>query len=345
MIVQPVHVSVVFAAYKEHQRLRPASEHPHGEDALRVKMQQLRWLFGPTPQHSWDLTVVDDGCTEGSGELAKEIFEQEAREDEEVAVLFLKDAIEHELPIARGLSSTTESQKGGAIRLGLWQASLRTKDRLHVVIFTDADLSTHLGQIGLLVSPIINDRFVAAVGSRRRPTSVVVKSGARNDRGKLFIYLWKRMLPQLTGIVDTQCGFKAFDADNLRTWIEETTDNRFSFDIEALMRISIDHPDGIAKVPIAWIDSEAASTTVELQPYLPMLKSVAALHRRHITHSTRGESFAELVEKLDEDSFATLVDNVPKEIVERDPHEFDEFEDISAEDLSRAAGLSVSNQN
>jgi hypothetical protein len=50
-----------------------------------------------------------------------------------------------------------------------------------------------------------------AIGSRREPDSVVVKQGTRNDRGKLFIYLWKRMVPVLGDIIDTQCGFKAFD--------------------------------------------------------------------------------------------------------------------------------------
>ena len=48
------------------------------------------------------------------------------------------------------------------------------------------------------------------------PTSVVVKQGHRNTRGKLFIYLWKGMIAPLAGIIDTQCGFKGFSAETVR---------------------------------------------------------------------------------------------------------------------------------
>ena len=105
----------------------------------------------------------------------------------------------------------------------------------HVVVFTDADLSTHLGQIGLLVAPIVQDGYDAAIGSRREPMSVVIKSGARNLRGKLFIYLWKRLIPKLSPIVDTQCGFKAFRADVARGIVEDTVEKR------------IDQPERVGK--------------------------------------------------------------------------------------------------
>ena len=38
-------ISVVFAVYKEHNRIRKKSEHPHGENFLVRKVEQLRWLF------------------------------------------------------------------------------------------------------------------------------------------------------------------------------------------------------------------------------------------------------------------------------------------------------------
>ncbi len=85
-----------------------------------------------------------------------------------------------------------------------------------VVLFTDADLSTHLCQCGLLVEPVVCGGASAGIGSCREPTSVVVKQGKRNTRGKLFIYLRKRLIPQLRGIIDTQCGFKAFRGE---AWI------------------------------------------------------------------------------------------------------------------------------
>ena len=40
----PLHLSVVFAVYKEHQRILPANEVAGGEDFLVRKVEQLTWL-------------------------------------------------------------------------------------------------------------------------------------------------------------------------------------------------------------------------------------------------------------------------------------------------------------
>ncbi|MBD3854575.1 MAG: hypothetical protein IFJ96_07305, partial [Acidobacteria bacterium] len=162
--------------------------------------------------------------------------------------------------------------------LGMW-AALQQQREGHVVLMTDADLSTNLGQCGLLVDPILNGGADAAIGSRREPTSVVVKKGVRNTRGKLFIYLWKQILPELAGIVDTQCGFKAFRAGPLRETLSDMIEMQFAFDIELLIKTGLRRRDSIRKVAIAWIDSEAESTTTDLQPYLPMLRKMVEMSR------------------------------------------------------------------
>lgn len=177
----------------------------------------------------------------------------------------------------------------------------------------------------------------AAIGSRHEPGSVVVKAGARDARGRLFIYLWKRLIPQLRGIVDTQCGFKAFDANDLRTWIEDVGENRFSFDIEMLVRLRLRSPSSVRKVAVAWIDSEAASTTTDLEPYLPMLQSVARLCRTQLPATEVGDRFAAFVEGLDASDFRQLAAHVPAEIASRDPAEFDEFDAVTPEMMRAAA--------
>ena len=72
-ITEPLKISVVFAVYKEHNRILKNSEHPHGEDFLSRKVKQLQWLFENQPFVSWELIIVDDGCPEGSGNIAQEI--------------------------------------------------------------------------------------------------------------------------------------------------------------------------------------------------------------------------------------------------------------------------------
>ena len=333
-IGEPSHLSVVFAVYKEHTRILRPDEHEHGEDFLRRKLSQLEWLFERTPWHTWDLTVVDDGCPERSGDLAQAVLGESP--ELPARVLFLADAIEEGLPIINGLTSTDDSRKGGSIRYGMWEASRHDRPN-HVILFTDADLSTHLAQSGLLMDPILREGRNAAIGSRRHPASVVLKEGSRNNRGKLFIYLWKRLIPQLQGITDTQCGFKAFRADQLAGWIEDGTENGFAFDIEFLLRTERADPGTISIVPVAWIDSDAASTTTALEPYLPMLLSVVGFYRDILPRDPAADTFAALIESMSREGFRRLLERIPAAIADREPVEFDEFEGVTAEELAALA--------
>ena len=330
-IEDSVRVSVVFAVYLENERILRPEEHEHGEDFMIRKIDQLDWLFGDTANFTWDMFVVDDGCPESSGLIAQEILDRRYGGDS-VHVLFLEDAIRNDSPATRPMTSTRDSQKGGSVAYGMWSAAQEGHDN-HIILYTDADLSTHLGQVGLLVEGIVSDGRVAAIGSRREPTSVVVKTGLRNTRGKLFIYLWKRLLPLLGEIVDTQCGFKAFRADRFPALVDNLMEKRFAFDIELLIRLEQDSPGRISKVPIAWIDSEAASTTTAARPYLPMLKSIVKMYRRYLGEDPAAEGYAQFIDGLDDLSWSELLEKIPARIAAADPASFGDFDEISAEDL------------
>lgn len=329
-------LSIVYAVYKEHNRLRSPAEHPHGENSLVRKVEQIEWLLRGSGV-GWRMLIVDDGCPEHSGRVAQAIVDEQALGDR-VEVRFLDEAIRDRHPAARGLTSTDESQKGGSIQYGM--AVMANDDPEHVVAFTDADLSTHLGQLGLLAHPIFSSGYDAAIGSRREPLSVVIKSGARDSRGKLFIYLWKRLIPILNPIIDTQCGFKAFRADSVRALVDDMLEKRFAFDIELLVRAELERAGSIARVPIAWIDSEAASTTKELQPYLPMLQSIVRIASRYLPPRGESRGFAELIGALDQASWERLASNVPEEIVGREPAALEEYAGVNPGQLRRiAAGV------
>lgn len=332
-ISEPLLISVVFAIYKEHNRIKKSSEHPHGEDFLLKKVKQLEWLFEDQPNIDWELIIVDDGCPEGSGEIAQIIVDENQLKDK-VRVLFLTEAIKQKFPPAKKISSTKESQKGGSIIYGMWNAVKEKKIKNHIVIYTDADLSTHLGQIMLLVDPLLNQNKLVAIGSRRAPKSVVIKKGTRNDRGKLFIYLWKRLIPNLGNIVDTQCGFKAFRAEIIPELIDDLIENKFAFDIELLLKSELLNKGSIAKVPIAWIDSEEASTTTDLQPYLPMLKSIVKMNRKYFPKEEKSNEFASFINSLNEKEFNNILQNIPHNIVKRKPDEFTEYDEIRVADLT-----------
>lgn len=321
-------VSVVFAMYRETTRMLRPDQHPHGEDFINRKAAQLRWLFDG--DDGWDLVLVDDGCPDGSGAMAQTLIEENGL-GSKARVLYLEKAIDLGHPVASGLDSTDDSRKGGSILYGMCEAATSARSD-HVVVYTDADLSTNLGQTGLLVEAIDGGAWCAA-GSRREPTSVLVKSGARNDRGRLFIYLWKQMLPQLRGIIDTQCGFKGFPADRVAELVSATVEKRFAFDIELLLKCALRSPDSIARVPVAWVDSEEASTTTDLEPYLDMLQAVAEMYRYYCEPSDRPEEFARLVEGMSQADWQQMTGSVPAAIVDREPHEYAAWAGVSATDL------------
>ncbi len=292
----PLRVTVVFAMYREHERILPLQRCEHGEDFLVRKIKQLAWLFGDLPSFEWQLVAVDDGCPVGSGRAAQEILAQRAV-SAPARVLFLENGIREGSPVTVDLSSTDDSRKGGSIQYGMWTAASEPGSSDHIIAFTDADLSTHLGQLGLLIDPILVGGSDAAIGSRREPQSVVVKGGARNERGKKFIALWKQMLPLLGDITDTQCGFKAWRADAVLEILPDLIEHQFAFDVELLIKTELRRSASITRVPIAWIDSEAASTTPEFDPYLGMLKSIAAMYRRYLPGDAIADEVADLVER------------------------------------------------
>lgn len=330
-IDQPLHVSLVFAVFKEHQRLLPPDQHPHGEDFLARKIEQLQWLFDDNAAVTWTMYIVDDGCPEGSGAKAQQILDARFPQAP-VTVLYLQDAIEKRLPIAGDLESTAASQKGGSILYGMWAAAQEKYER-HVIVFTDADLSVHLGQAGLMIDGIVAEGKDAAIASRREPNSVVVKTGHRNTRGKLFIYLWKGLIQPLSYITDTQCGFKAFTADTVSELFGDTSEKGFAFDIELLLKTEIRRSASICTVPIAWIDSEGASTTAGLQPYLPMLKSIVAMYRNYLPANPDANRLADMIESLSEAEWSYLTQNVPEAIANGEPTEFDRIRPASVDDL------------
>merc|ERR1712178_290365 len=99
-----LHVTVVFALYKEFNRIlpkgaesKPGECHPNGEDFVRRKHKQMSWLFANKADSSWSLLGVDDGCDgldkasgeqrECSGDMMKKIAEGEGYKN--VTVFFL----------------------------------------------------------------------------------------------------------------------------------------------------------------------------------------------------------------------------------------------------------------
>jgi hypothetical protein len=267
-ISAPIFNSFIVAMYNEHNRIRTNIEHPSGEDFLRRKVLQLKWLFEGEIDKKWELVFVDDGCPEKSGEIAAEIIQQEKYNN--VRVLFLADGIEEGTPVTKDLNSTSDSQKGGAIQYGMWSAiqEHHGNDR-HIVFFTDSDLSTNIAQAGLLLRQLEDQNRMCAIGTRYSAGGVYcTPKGAmgltNHDRLMLVFrhFIRLKLLPQIGEIIDTQCGFKAFKTEILKNVLGQMTDKRFSFDMELLLITALQcgsRDNFIGEAPIVWIESNEES--------------------------------------------------------------------------------------
>jgi len=267
-ISSPIFSSFIVAMYNEHNRIRTNMEHPSGEDFLRRKVSQLKWLFEGEIDKKWELIFVDDGCPEKSGEIAAEIIQQENYNN--VRVLFLVDGIEEGTPVTKKMQSTADSQKGGAIQFGMWSAiqEHHGHDR-HIVFFTDSDLSTNIAQAGLLLRQLEDRNRMCAIGTRYSAGGVYCTSkGAMGvtDHDRLMLvfrhFIRSKLLPQIGEIIDTQCGFKAFKTEILKNVLVQMTDKRFSFDMELLLLTALQcgtRDNFIGEAPIVWIESNEES--------------------------------------------------------------------------------------
>ena len=92
----------------------------------------------------------------------------------------------------------------------------------------------------------------------------------------------------------------------------------------------------MAQVPVAWIDSEAASTVADQQPYLTMIKSVVKMYRKYLPQNAKSETFAQFIESLDETTWNKLVNNVPPEITNQACVDLSDYKEVSVSDLAAA---------
>ena len=182
-----------------------------------------------------------------------------------MSVLSLADALPASDGPLHDLASADDSRKAGAIILGAMGA---INDGSDAVIYTDADNSVHLGQIGLLLQPYIDTGAPVVLGDRKHADSVLVKEGARWGIGIKVLRHMQRMIGHAVfsqGILDTQAAFKLYDSSLLKEIIAEPTVYDFSFDTDwilAALKRGVD----IRQVPFAFIDSAAESASITQGP-------------------------------------------------------------------------------
>ena len=338
----PVHLTVVWAMYGETGRMVPRAEHPHGEDFVRTKVRQLDWLTGGLPGVTWSILAVDDGCPDrpSSADLMTQIAAAEgypAAGHRSVTVLRLADIIGGAIPVSPAfdrLTSTEQSRKGGSILAGLAAAVAAGLARAngagrHVACYTDADLSANLAQLGSLAAPVVaGDRVAGALGQRYgiagavliRADGPVTEPHSTGDKPDKIISLFRHfvratLIPSLAQVLDTQAGFKVFDAAALGPVIGQMTSFNETFDVELLIHLAQRYgPAALAVEPIVFTEDFAATNFPSVDPgprHLAMVHQVVELYDRFVAPfaPVTGEAadLLALVRALDLDGYVTLI--------------------------------------
>jgi len=337
----------VFAMWGEHNRLRTKSaDNPNGEDSLRVKLQQLDWVTSGTAVN-WTLYAVDDGDPNDSGAMVADIAANHPLGDH-VKVLHLANAVPTDAGPLAALPSADDSRKGGAIVLGCMQA---IEDGVDAVVYTDADNSVHLGQIGLLLRPFLQNGTRVVLGNRKHPEAVLVKQEGRWGIGIKALRHMQRMVGRAIfsrDIRDTQAAFKLYEATVLRQIIQNPTVFDFSFDTDwILAAIAMEEP--FVKVPFAFIDSAAESASIAQGPmttWETLLKGLVQAVRKHgVSHN---EAMARV---LDEEIHSSadldaIINHLPPELESASDADFGNPDVMSPEAMQtwiherrKAAGL------
>ena len=212
-----VRLTIVLPAFNEADRV--------GRTLRAIREDALASLDGDC-----EIIVVDDGSTDGTGEVAT--------------------GADADLVLRHGHNRG----KGAAVRTGVFAARGRT------VLFTDADLAYGPDHIPQLLEAIESGSDVA-VGSRRHvETETLV-------RARLLRSMGGRVIKLMTHVVlidrygDTQSGLKAFRSDVAADIFGRSRIDGFAFDIE-VFRLCERGGYTITEVPVRVVNSTRSSVRV-----------------------------------------------------------------------------------
>jgi glycosyltransferase involved in cell wall biosynthesis len=240
-------ISIIIPAFDEQNRLG---------DSL-VKILEYTAENGV----SAEVIVVDDGSRDDTAGTAEKALAQ------------FPDAQ------ARVIRYEQNRGKGFAVKTGLMAA---TAD---IALFSDADLSTPIGEMHKLTDPIAAGEYDVTFGSRALDRSLIGthQPWRREQGGKVF----NLVVRTLTGLPfwDTQCGFKAFNMKKFRPLLEVMKIERFGFDVEFLYVASLNDLR-LKEIPVRWNDDIRTKVDV-FRDSLRMFNEVRQI-RRNAKHGLYG---------------------------------------------------------
>jgi dolichyl-phosphate beta-glucosyltransferase len=215
-------LSIVIPAYNEERRL-PAT------------LDTVLGYLDAHPREFAEVVVVNDGSRDGTADVARRCAARDAR--------------------VRLVENPGNRGKGYAVRHGMQEA------RGDWMLFTDADLSAPIEELGKLEAAVEDAAADGAIGSRALDRSLIgVHQPAFRELSGRFFNLVMRLI---TGLPyhDTQCGFKLFSRRAVETVVRRQQVEGFGFDVEILF-IAKKHGLRILEVPVRWDNVEGTKVSL-----------------------------------------------------------------------------------
>lgn len=162
--------------------------------------------------------------------------------------------------------------KGYAVKTGMLRA------RGELVFFMDADLSTPLAEVFKFVGEFgMKNDVDVLIGSRAEAKSQILKrqTWIRQNLGRGFNRFVQAF--GVSGIRDTQCGFKAFRKRTVEPIFSRQTVDGFAFDVEILL-LAQAMGFKVATLPVRWTNSVDSKVRIWIDPLL-MLYDLLRLKR------------------------------------------------------------------
>lgn len=170
------------------------------------------------------------------------------------------------------IANSEHRGKGFAVRTGMLAA---TGD---LVFYMDCDLSVPLSDVTAFVEyAAAHPDASVFIGNRQHTRSRITirQSWLRQRMGQIFNAVLRTLT--LTGVHDTQCGFKAFRREAARAIFKRQQLDGFAFDVEVLL-LAQKLGYTVADLPVEWRNSPESKVRL-VRDSLTMLKDAYVVRR------------------------------------------------------------------
>lgn len=241
--MEKIYLSVIIPAYNEEKRI--------SNTLLDIDKYLSK------QDYSYEIIVVSDGSKDKTAAIVNKF----------------SDLIKN----LRLIDNKENHGKGWVVRQGILEAKGRYR------LFMDADNATTIDHFEKMI-PLFKQGFKVIIGSRDKKDAPGAKQAVAQSFLKRQIGNFGNILIQLlavSGIWDTQCGFKAFTNKATNDIFERCLIDRWGFDIEALaIARKLDYKIGI--IPVNWVNDPESK--VSLKGYLNTFRELFKIKWNLIIH-------------------------------------------------------------